>query len=197
MCKTASGWRWRISCNPLTTLIVASTNPVKIQSTLNGFKRMYPDEAFDAHGVSVSSGVSDQPMTDAETLHGATSRVEVARVAAPQADYWVGIEGGCELMGDELTAFAWVVVRSPTQVGKARTGVFFLPEAVAQLVRAGVELGEADDRVFGRTNSKQGNGAIGLLTHAVIDRVQYYEHAVILALVPFKNAELYRSVYHR
>jgi non-canonical (house-cleaning) NTP pyrophosphatase len=76
--------------------------------------------------------------------------------------------------------------------GKARTGVFFLPKAVAQLVQRGVELGEADDRVFGRINSKQGNGAIGLLTDDVIDRVQYYEHAVILALVPFKNSQLYQ-----
>lgn len=193
MCKTASGWRWRISRNPLTTLIVASTNPVKIQSALNGFKRMFPDEAFDAHGISVPSSVSHQPMTDSETLQGAVSRVEAAHAVAPQGDFWIGIEGGCELMGNELTAFAWVVVRSPTQVGKARTGIFFLPEAVARLVHAGVELGEADDRVFGRTNSKQGNGAIGLLTHDVIGRVQYYEHAVILALVPFKNLQLYST----
>lgn len=175
----------------MTTLIVASTNPVKIQSALNGFKRMYPGEAFDVQGVSVASGVSDQPLTDAETLQGALNRAEAARAVAPHADYWVGIEGGCELMGDELTAFAWVVVRSPTQVGKARTGMFFLPQAVAKLVRAGVELGEADDRVFGRTNSKQGNGAVGLLTNDMIDRVQYYEHAVTLALVPFKNPQLY------
>ena len=172
-------------------IAVASTNPVKVQSALNGFRRMFPHESFTAEGYVVSSGVSHQPMTDAETLQGALSRAEAVRALIPHAVYWVGIEGGCELLGEELTAFAWVVALSAERRGKARTGVFFLPEAVAELVRQGVELGEADDRVFGRTNSKQGNGAIGLLTHDVIDRLAYYEHAVMLALVPFKNPQLY------
>lgn len=65
-----------------------------------------------------------------------------------------------------------------------------LPQEVASLVRQGVELGIADDRVFGRSNSKQSNGAVGLLTADLIDRQRYYEHAVILALVPFKNVDL-------
>jgi len=87
----------------------------------------------------------------------------------------------------------WVVVRSGDRVGKARTGTFFLPAPVADLVRQGKELGEADDIIFGRSNSKQENGAIGLLTGNVIDRTQLYEHAVVLALVPFKNVGLYSA----
>jgi len=119
----------------------------------------------------------------------------------PEADYWVGIEGGVEDENDEMAAekstamaaFAWVVVRSGDRVGKARTGTFFLPAPVADLVRQGKELGEADDIIFGRSNSKQENGAIGLLTGNVIDRTQLYEHAVVLALVPFKNVGLYSA----
>jgi inosine/xanthosine triphosphatase len=91
----------------------------------------------------------------------------------------------------ELAAFAWVVVRNRQGVGKSRTGTFFLPPAVAELIEQGKELGEADDIVFGRTNSKSENGAIGLLTGDVIDRAELYAHAVVLALVPFKNRELY------
>jgi non-canonical (house-cleaning) NTP pyrophosphatase len=65
-----------------------------------------------------------------------------------------------------------------------------LPLEVANLVRSGVELGIADDQVFGRSNSKQSNGAVGLLTADLINRQQYYEHAVVLALIPFKNLNL-------
>jgi non-canonical (house-cleaning) NTP pyrophosphatase len=54
-----------------------------------------------------------------------------------------------------------------------------------------MELGDADDVVFGRTNSKQENGAVGLLTENVIDRTAYYVQALILALIPFKNSVLY------
>ena len=53
-----------------------------------------------------------------------------------------------------------------------------------------MELGHADDQVFKRDNSKQANGAIGILTNNVIDREAYYIHAVIMALVPFKNPAL-------
>jgi non-canonical (house-cleaning) NTP pyrophosphatase len=76
--------------------------------------------------------------------------------------------------------------------GKARSGTFFLPTKIAALVREGKELGEADDIVFLQRDSKQNNGAIGLLTDNVIDRTLLYEHAVILALLPFKNEVLYR-----
>jgi inosine/xanthosine triphosphatase len=172
-------------------IVVASRNPVKIQAALNGFQRMFPNQAFEAQSVLVPSGVSHQPFSDDETLQGALNRANGALEREPEADYWVGIEGGCEMFNDELSVFAWIVVRSRDRIGKGRTGMFFLPEAVARLVRAGRELGEADDIVFNRTNSKQDNGAIGILTDDALDRLQYYEHAMILALVPFKNTHLY------
>jgi non-canonical (house-cleaning) NTP pyrophosphatase len=75
-------------------------------------------------------------------------------------------------------------------MGKSRTGTFFLPVEVARLIREWKELGEADDIVFNRSNSKQENGAIGILTGDIIDRAQLYEQAVILSLIPFKNETL-------
>ncbi len=70
-------------------------------------------------------------------------------------------------------------------------GIFTLPEAVAALIRQGQELGAADDLVFGRVNSKQEQGAVGLLTGGVVDRTQLYAQAVVLALIPFKHRGLY------
>lgn len=157
-----------------------------------GFEKMFPQAAYDLKAVDVPSGVSVQPEGDEEMLRGAQNRAEAARNLIPDADYWVGVEGGTEDNGVDMQAYAWVVVLSPSGVGKGRTGAFYLPKAIADLVRQGIELGEADDIYFGRSNSKQANGAIGLLTGDVIDRAQYYEHAVIMALIPFKNPELYQ-----
>lgn len=173
------------------TIVVASRNPVKIQAALGGFQAMFREEEFQAVPVTVPSNVSDQPMSSIETLAGARQRAENAYAAYPKADYWVGIEGGVEEMGEELTGFAWVVIRSAALLGKGRTATFFIPNQVADLVRLGKELGEADDIVFGRSNSKQENGAVGILTGDVIDRARLYETAVVLALIPFKNPELY------
>jgi inosine/xanthosine triphosphatase len=173
-------------------IIVASQNPVKIRSTLNAFQAMFADETFEAEGVSSTSGVSEQPATDGETYQGAYNRARHAHKEHPHADFWVGIEGGIEVKGQEMEAFAWVVIIGANdKLGKGRSATFFLPPKVAELIKQGKELGEADDIVFGRTNSKQANGAVGLLTHDVSDRTKYYTEAVVFALIPFRNPEFY------
>ena len=174
------------------TVIVASNNPVKLKAAEEGFKAMFPAESFHFIGEKPVISISVQPMTDAETLQGASERAHKVKDAHPEADYWIGIEGGVEDSANEMGAFAWAVVLDNEGMGKGRTGVFYLPQKVAELVRNGVELGEADDRIFSRNNSKQKNGAVGLLTGDAIDRANYYIPAVIFALIPFKNPDLYR-----
>ena len=104
--------------------------------------------------------------------------------------YIPGIEGGVEEVDGRFEVFAWVVILSKEQMGRAQTGIFYLPNEVEDLLRQGVELGEADDIVFRRENSKQGNGAIGILTDDAITRTTYYVPAVIMALIPFKQRDL-------
>jgi inosine/xanthosine triphosphatase len=173
-------------------IIVASQNPVKHEAIRLGFSRIYPQIEFDVIGADANSGVSDQPQTDEETLQGALNRVKVIQQNFPTADYWAGLEGGIQPLADGVTAFAWVVLSTGKQIGKARTGAFFLPSAIVQLLNQGIELGKADDIVFGKTNSKQNSGAIGLLTNDTIDRAALYSEAVILAMVPFLSPHLYQ-----
>ncbi len=116
-------------------LIIASTNPVKVQAATYGFRRMFPDQALETLSITVESGVSPQPRSDIETLTGARNRAANAQQAVPDADYWIGIEGGIEDTGADLLAFAWIVVRSRDRRGEGRTGTFYLPRAVASLVR--------------------------------------------------------------
>lgn len=173
-------------------IVVASKNPVKIEAALLGFKRMFPKERFEVRGVSVSSLISKQPKSDSETYLGALNRANGVSEKSLDADFYVGLEGGIEEKGDEMECFAWAVVKSKDgRIGKGRTGTFFLPKRIAELIRKGKELGEADDIVFERKNSKQSNGAVGILTRDVIDRMRFYSDAAVLALIPFKNKELY------
>lgn len=173
-------------------IVVASRNPVKLNAALEGFKCMFPDKSFELEAVSASSNVREQPLSDHETFQGAFNRASTALKEHPLADFWVGLEGGVEEMDSHLHSFAWAVVRSSDQKwGKGRTATFVLPPKIAALIRQGMELGSADDVVFKKSNSKQENGAVGLLTGNVIDRKKLYMDAVILALIPFKNAHLY------
>jgi inosine/xanthosine triphosphatase len=175
----------------LKTILIASANPVKGAATLQGFQAMFPGEEFTLIPASVDLGLPRQPITDRETLEGATLRARDVQQRFPQADFWVGIEGGVADGQAGMSAFAWAVILSPTGTGRGRSGEFFLPNILADLVRQGMELGEADDRVFERHNSKQTNGAIALLTGDVIDRTALYVPAVVFALIPFKNPDLY------
>ena len=173
-------------------LVVASKNPVKINAALNGFKKMFPNEQFSIEGISVPSEVSDQPMNDDETYRGAINRVNNASQVIPTADYWIGIEGGIEAKGEDMEAFAWIVIKSKDgKIGKARTGTLFLPPKISELIHQGKELGEADDIVFGMNNSKQGIGTVGILTKNVSNREIFYSDAIVFALIPFINPDLY------
>ena len=93
--------------------------------------------------------------------------------------------------GKEMQVFAWIFIQSKDMKGKARTATFDLPKKIIELIDSGMELGDADDIVFHRKNSKQKNGAVGILTKDLIDRERYYTHAIIMALIPFNNMELY------
>ncbi|KAK4097022.1 Maf/Ham1 [Parathielavia hyrcaniae] len=191
------------------TIVVASQNPVKIRAAHNAFIRIAGTTTPGWHavrGVSVPSGVPDQPVSDAETLLGARNRAERAREREPEADYWVGIEGGVDFDPEDaaeevMRSFAWVVVLGRDAadskseggrmvLGKARTATYYLPRETSRLVKGGMELGHADEVVFGGRNSKQKNGSVGLLTGDVIDRGGYYEEAAVLALIPFRNPGL-------
>ena len=173
-------------------IVVASANPVKINAALQGFSEMFPEEEFSVEGFGVPSGVSDQPMGDEETYQGAWNRVQAVKEQYPQADYWIGLEGGNIRRDDDMEVMAWIIVRSKEGgFGKARTAGFYLPPKVVALINEGHELGHADDIIFGVSNSKQTSGSSGLLTNGVMDRLRFYVPAGVLALIPFLKPDLY------
>lgn len=169
-------------------ILVGSSNPTKINAVKQAFHLVYPKMKFKVIGKTVSSGVSDQPMGEKETFLGANNRV--LGLLKEEANYYVGIEGGCCFIDKKLYAFAWVITRDDKKVGCGKTSLFQLPRKIQNLVETGVELGEADDIVFGRKNSKRKDGAVGILTGGLVDRTRYYKEAVLMSLIPFINSKL-------
>jgi inosine/xanthosine triphosphatase len=172
-------------------IVVASRNPVKIGATEQAFATLFPDATLEMLSADVDSGVSDQPKSDEETRVGSRNRAMAASDALPEADYWVGLEGGVEVIDEQLMAFAWMAIKGPNgKIGEARSATLPLPPAVKDLVDSGMELGDANDKVFSTINSKQGGGAYGLLTNGLYTRESIYTQTLIIALTPFVN-ELY------
>ena len=170
--------------------VVGSTNPVKIEAVRAGAGLLLP--GVEVLAANVDSGVSAQPIGDEEMIAGATQRAQAALAANHGAQYGVGLEGGVVELRAGMFATAWcVVAHRDGRAGLASTGHFQLPAQVADLVRAGMELGHACDRVFGMSNSKHSSGTTGLLTGGKYNRAEYYAPAVTLALIPFINARLF------
>ena len=174
----------------LRRVAVGSTNPVKIGAARAVLARVAPAAAVD--GVAVPSGVPDQPRGDAETIRGARARAIAARDALG-AELGVGIEGGIVDEADgSMRTCAWaVIVDTVGRVGVGGSLAMPLPARVAAMIRDGLELGHAMDRLIGAHDTKRGAGAVGILTNGLVDRQGAYETLVSYALAPFINGDLF------
>jgi inosine/xanthosine triphosphatase len=167
----------------LRLVAVGSTNPVKIAAARAVISRVAPEAKVE--GLQVASTVRDQPWGDGETVRGARARAIAAREALG-GDLGIGIEGG--VVEDErgLRTCAWAaVVGADGREGTGGSLAIPLPPLVAELVRRGLELGDAMDQVAGTHDVKRGPGAVGLLTAGLIDRQRAYEALITYALAPF------------
>jgi non-canonical (house-cleaning) NTP pyrophosphatase len=112
---------------------------------------------------------------------------------------WMAIYGSqsavCITAKAEDDTFTSSNVDQQMQWGFAKTAAFLLPPALCELLfdNDDMELGDADDIVFKRKNSKHGQGTVGKLTDGQIDRTEYYVHALKLALIPWIRPELYMT----
>eukprot|EP01139_Manchomonas_bermudensis_P023756 Amastigsp_a841514_22.p1 type:complete len:178 gc:universal Amastigsp_a841514_22:853-1386(+) len=93
-------------------VLVGSASPIKV----NAVKACLPGDTV-VHGVAAASGINEQPVGSAETLHGALNRLKNTIQATPDVawTYAVAMENG--ILETPLpdgsavwTDFAWVVV---------------------------------------------------------------------------------------
>ncbi len=174
------------------TVVVGSKNPVKLETTKQAFADVFPNETFEFLTCNSDSRVSAQPFGTEETKRGAKNRAESCRAVFKDADFFIGHEGGIEIIDDEYWATAWMcVMNRDERVGYGRASAFQLPPRLVELIKSGKELGVAIDEMTGMENVKQKGGAVSFLTHGVIDRVNFYRQAVVFALIPFIKHELY------
>lgn len=183
-------------------IAVGSKNPVKVNSVKRAFTSAFSGCDIECVGFDVNSGVPDQPWGDSETRRGAINRAQACNAAyvaafASSPAFAVGLEGGVvdesldiDGVAPFVSCFAFMAVLRKQQWGIARSASFPLPPKLVSLMRGAngqppMELGDADDAVFGEVNSKQKGGTIAKATCGLIDRTEYYYHTLLCAVVPF------------
>lgn len=175
-------------------IAVGSKNPVKIQAVKQAFEKVWPDEVWHVEGTDVDSGVPDQPMSDSESIKGATNRATRA-LRALNPNFAVGLEGGIQEIDGKYFDCGWVVVKDKEgNIGVGSSVRMIVPKKMMKLIREGYELGDVDDKIFGLENTKHGSGHFGLMTKDAITRTHGYTDGVIAALTLFIHPDLRDSI---
>jgi inosine/xanthosine triphosphatase len=157
-------------------IITGSKNPAKNQAVKNAFH----EGSFEFISMDIPSGVNEQPFSDEETIKGAINRA-VHALAQGAGDIGIGLEGGVQETSHGLLLCNWGALASkdfaPIIAGGAR---ILLPEEIAQRLRAGEELGPVMDDYAKMKNVRKHEGAIGIFTDGVINRVEMFTHIMNL-----------------
>ena len=176
---------------------------------------------FEVVGIEVPSGVRHTPLSREDLMAGARQRaealVQMARAKNERWKYFVGLEGGLDVIAglDAIpsldvvpdldvvseASIRWVFLESWAYVtdGAGRgafgqSGAVLVPESLAEtVVDGGVELSQAIDAFAGGHNIRDAEGAWGILTRNLVTRQDSFRAAVINAFAPFFNRELYAA----
>jgi inosine/xanthosine triphosphatase len=189
-----------------------------VTDALEDIGPLLPGEGeFEVVGAEVESGVGHTPASSEESMRGARHRAEalvkLARETNEPWNYFVGLEGGLEVLEEEAGApkkkekaresgtlrrrvllESWAYVSDGKQGYYGRSGGIELPEALAQeVLDNGTELSAAIDKFAGKVGIRDGQGAWGVLSGNLISRQDAFRVAVVAAFAPFYNAKMYSA----
>ncbi len=169
---------------------VGSTNKTKINAVRFVFRKHFP--VLKVTGIQVSSGVSEQPLTEIETYRGALNRARGGINQIKYADFGVGIEGGLH-----QHEFGWfehslvVIINKLGKIGVGASGGLVLPDQVIKRIHQGETLEQAIDHLFGTEKIGESIGMFGLMTKGVVTRTSGMVHGVAFALATFLHPQVY------
>jgi len=172
---------------------VGSLNELKIEAVRRVFEEYFPRVFVEA----VSVDVPPQPIGFEETLRGAVRRgLEALRRL--DADYGVGIEAGLIQMPYTITGYVdqhicAIIDRDERVTPLGFSASFEFPAEIVKCILAGkaAEAKEVMDKIARTKEIGRGMGAIGYLTSRKMNRIDLCIQAVISALIPRLNTQLY------
>jgi inosine/xanthosine triphosphatase len=190
-----------------TIIAVGSTRKPKLNAVSDAVDAfatvLNPGAQFAVIGLEVESGVGHTPTTCGELMRGARQRAEAlvkhAREKGEDWGYFVGLEGGLEVLEEDgnrrVLLESWAYVTDGSRGHFGRSGGVEIPEALAhQVLEKGVELSVAIDKFAGDVGIRDAQGAWGVLSCNLITRQEAFRVAVIAAFAPFYNERMYCAV---
>jgi len=168
-------------------------NPSKVKGIKQAFENFFNN--IEILFRDVGSEAPPQPIGLDEIIKGARSRALRAHKIIGQCDFSVGVEAGIfELKGTVMDLQAAVIIDKNAQESIGLSPSFPLPQSFSNLLlkRKVRELEVLVDKYYGTQNIGDKGGFIKLLTNGIVTREDLTKNAVIMALIPWINKELYK-----
>ncbi|MDD3171382.1 MAG: DUF84 family protein [Bacilli bacterium] len=148
----------------------------KNAAKLKAVEMALPD--YEIIGIDAKSGVSNQPLTDEETIKGAFNRAK----ELPQDGLRLGLEAGVEIHNDVMFLINWgVLIDEENNTFYAGGTRIPLPEEVRRgIIEDKKELSEVMEKYSDIDNIRSKEGAIGYLTCNQVTRSDIFIHIVKL-----------------
>jgi inosine/xanthosine triphosphatase len=182
-------------------IAVGSTRRPKVEAVTAAFRRLAPrfgvtPEEIVIMAEDAASGVEETPRSLPALMAGARNRARALRHLLNQkqqtADYCIGLEGGLWSAEGSVFLQSWAFVTNGTRESYGSSGVITVPESIARAVMAeGKSLGDVIDGVAEEENVRSRQGTWGVLTKDMLTRQDSFELALLSALAPFYNQEMY------
>ncbi|RLI44334.1 inosine/xanthosine triphosphatase [Candidatus Bathyarchaeota archaeon] len=173
---------------------VGSTNPVKIEAVKTCFNNFLDSVSIEAVEVETKP----QPIGIDETIRGAVKR-GLEALKKTGADLGVGIEAGLIKLEHTITGYinqhmcAIIDKQGHITIGLSM-GFEFPPKVVEKILSGEAkEAEEAMEEISGIKEIGNKTGAIGYLTKEKITRKDLCIQAIISALIPRINPQLYQD----
>lgn len=175
-------------------IAVGSLNPVKLSAVEEAITDYPILSGLKVQGVSVESGVREQPLSLEETIRGAKQR---AKQAFKNCRYSIGIESGFMVIPETNGEYMDVSICSVYDGKQHHIGMscgFRIPREITQsIINKGWDL-DKGLKHHGLTSDPRlgvSKGAIGLFTNGRICRKDYSKQAVIMALISVENPSFF------
>jgi inosine/xanthosine triphosphatase len=176
----------------MVVICVGSLNPTKLEGVRRAFNAFF--SSAEVRGCIVETGLPLQPIGLEVTMLGARVRGEKALQRYNDCEFGVGVEAGFIPIGKDY--YDVQVAYITTKDGSSAYGfssAFPLPKKFVEQILSGTykELEEVVDSYYRTKKIGEKGGFIKLLTKGVITREDLTYTAVVMALIPFINRELY------
>lgn len=187
-------------------IAIASENKPKVSACKKIFNELKNEinksEDISYIVKSIDSDVADMPLSLDDLMTGAKNRTEnlhkLLKSENRPANYYIGLEGGFFIKYDPgrpvpiVFLESWVYAFNGIKGYWGSSGAIEVPEKISDdILKSGKELGVIIDQKMKQTGIRSNQGTVGILTKNKITRQSFFESALIFALAPFYNSQIY------